>query len=87
MNKHTPGPWSFTFGTQVRSKFDMIAKVWMMRDGEGIANAQLIAAAPDLLAALQSAICIIVNECDTDEYPKHIADIRAAISKATGETS
>lgn len=52
MSKHTPGPWHVANGVQIRSQRDQIAKVWMMRGGEGKANAALMAAAPDLLAAL-----------------------------------
>ena len=47
---HTPGPWRVANGVQIRSHRDQIAKVWMMRNGEGNANAALIAAAPSLLA-------------------------------------
>jgi hypothetical protein len=46
--KHTPGPWHVANGVQIRSATDQIAKVWMMRNGEGQANARLIAAAPEL---------------------------------------
>lgn len=48
-------------------------------DAENEANALLIAAAPDLLDALQS----LVNHLTDDDY--EIA--RAAIAKATGETN
>ena len=47
--KHTPGPWHVANGVQIRSARDQIAKVWMMRNGEGNVNAKLIAAAPELL--------------------------------------
>ena len=49
---HTKGPWKLINGVQVRSDRDQIAKVWMMREGEGSANARLIADAPQLYAAL-----------------------------------
>jgi hypothetical protein len=54
-SKHTPAPWHIANGTQIRGEKDQIAKVWMMRNGEGIANAQLIASAPELLEALKEA--------------------------------
>ena len=52
-DKHTPGPWHVANGIQIRSARDQIAKVWMMRNGEGIENARLIAKAPDLLKLAQ----------------------------------
>ena len=48
--QHTPGPWHIANGVQIRSNRDQIAKIWMMRDGEGRANARLIAKAPELHA-------------------------------------
>ena len=49
----------------------------------GEANARLIAAAPDLLAALQSLVAV----CENEGFP-HLGNIlpmaRAAIDKATG---
>lgn len=51
--KFTPGPWQFVNGRQIRSAKDQIAQVWMMRNGEGVANARLIAAAPELYEALR----------------------------------
>lgn len=61
MNAHTPGPWHVANGVQIRSARDQIAKVWMMRNGEGKRNAALIAAAPDLYEALAA----IVNDPDS----------------------
>jgi hypothetical protein len=55
MSKHTPGPWHVANGVQIRGQRDQIARVWMMRNGEGSANARLIAAAPEMLAALRLA--------------------------------
>lgn len=57
----TPGPWHVANGVQVRSTRDQIAKVWMMRNGEGKRNAALIAAAP----ALYGALAAIVNDPDS----------------------
>ena len=54
--KHTPPPWVVANGVQIRSERHQIAKVWMMRNGEGNANARLIAAAPELLEALEEAL-------------------------------
>ena len=49
-DNHTPGPWHVANGVQIRSARDQIAKVWMMRNGEGLENARLIAKAPELHA-------------------------------------
>lgn len=54
--EHTPAPWHIANGVQIRSARHQIAKVWMMRNGEGKANARLIAAAPDLLEALTNLV-------------------------------
>lgn len=59
--QHTPGPWHVSNGVQIRSAKHQICKVWMMRNGEGNANARLIAAAPELLQALQD---IVENSSD-----------------------
>lgn len=81
MNAHTAGPWHVTTGgQQVRSETDQIARVWMMRRGEGVANARLIAAAPDLLAALQGILS------GAGRHTIEFDAARAAIDKAIGES-
>lgn len=71
MEKHTPGPWRVIDSNKGR-KFNkisirannmedgrvvVVASVYpIMLNGDGCANARLIAAAPDLLEALQYAI-------------------------------
>ena len=92
MNKHTPGPWHVANGVQIRSSRDQIAKVWMMRDGEGNANARLIAAAPELLWALESIVnsgtwYISALEIDTREWDdEELSRARHVLAKAKGET-
>jgi len=78
MSKHTPGPWYVSNGTQIRSQRDQIAKVWMMRNGEGNANARLIAAASDLLEALEYAVKQVPELAG-------VPGIKAALAKARGE--
>lgn len=92
--KYTPGPWHLAGeqGVQIRSKKDQIAKVWTMRGNEWKANARLIAAAPELLEALQA----IKDRLDTSPthvmYAFEVFDsfyqelINKAIAKVTGET-
>jgi hypothetical protein len=53
-------------------------------DDELAANARLIAAAPDLLAALSNLLRVIDGEGGT--RPNAREEARAAIAKATGET-
>ena len=81
--KHTPGPWHIANGVQIRSNRDQIAKIWMMRDGEGRANARLIASAPDLLEAL-----IELADCGAEAWGEDrpcVKWARVVIAKATGE--
>ena len=79
--QHTPGPW--TVDNQYIHGPDGIRFLAVAGDGAGQANARLIAAAPELLAALYliatdpSAIYSGANA--------HIGNIaRAAIAKAKG---
>ncbi len=61
MSEHTPGPWILDAGTfyaqcqlneQGMTRESPIAEMLWGREGDWKANANLIAAAPDLLAAL-----------------------------------
>ena len=93
--QHTPGPWILSrhgavIGGVTRQYTngvgqDQIAMACHMQDGNGDqhANARLIAAAPDLLEALE---CLMV-ECDlvSEDAVKAYANARAAIAKALGE--
>src|SRR5690349_2970415 len=81
--QHTPGPWHVGLPTQpeaqgVYATTDMVAECWNTRNGSRDANAHLIAAAPDMLQALQAYF--------SDDYSiqKFRELARAAIAKATG---
>lgn len=86
--KHTPGPWkvarqnrSPTTGEWMISGATpgYLAEVRDCGSGDVQANARLIAAAPELLAALQACLPHLPGEaCGEHE------DARAAIAKATG---
>ena len=96
--KHTPGPWELIAESVEDSRGNSIA---MVTGGSGrqyvedevnaecLANACLIAAAPELLEALEMALYYYesfrdkspTGETETDD----IAIIRAAIRKAKGE--
>lgn len=81
--KHTPGKWRVN-GKYIDSNQSdgMIQEVAWLGDvgyGDRMANARLIAAAPDLLEALQAVVRVADRQ--TDEFDM----ARAAISKALGE--
>lgn len=87
MDKHTSGPWHLN-GTAIESDDRWIASVDPDSEvtDDGAANARLLLAAPDLLAALQD----IITYCDCAPLggdPRLLYDLfhnaRAAIAKAT----
>ena len=110
---HTPGPWTmhprFDDGAEVRA---LAPVAWCgaasthgasssqsIDAAEARANAHLIAAAPDLLAALRSAEAALSDIGDADREPgddvawcearaaEALPLVRAAIAKAKGETT
>lgn len=110
MSKHTPGPWFQGTGDYAYCVYDK--RVWLNPDGsrggdtpnlvvvvspeDAIADARLIAAAPDLLEALKEERRIRLigqsPECGQSHW-ESMRDLRraaydatdAAIAKATGE--
>ncbi|MCP4541718.1 MAG: hypothetical protein GY832_31690 [Chloroflexi bacterium] len=101
--KHTPGPWAGqkTAGHEIHSQsavYDEVTgeSIAIVYDGE--ANARLIAAAPDLLAALTTLVAWMddsglshtqpggkgVLRYEGTEY-NIVTNARAAIAKAEGE--
>lgn len=96
--KHTPGPWAVSGGNIIQDVRGLdVAKVWMGPRGElnDTANARLIAAAPDLLAALDGYISAVDAYYRQTPSPETIAEkcvdlvliherAVAAISKAKG---
>lgn len=101
---HTPGPWSFKFGKIVGKDNTVIADVYSSLDEstsdksnllqERKANADLIAAAPDLLEALKEVLkgmeaaytegCLEVPpNIDWFDYSS-VTQAYTAIAKATG---
>lgn len=109
-SKHTPGPW-IQHATLVYAKDGNICEVGEPRKSrivhhdkleigsadwnEGMANARLIAAAPELLdaciAGLGAFVGVIQSEFQTTSDPRPedawpvVAQLRAAIAKAKGE--
>lgn len=86
MNAHTPGPWAQYEGDPLiivdsygASLGEMSAGSPNVSRSEQIANARLIAAAPELLDALRA----VVSVADRKTVEFDLA--HAAIAKATGE--
>ena len=92
VTKHTPGPWTHIPGgftikaPSDHHSFQLIASLstGMKTRSEVEANARLIAAAPDLLEALQTIAGYLDDTaaCNSDKAMASTA--RAAIAKATG---
>lgn len=91
-DKHTPGPWEVYGGTRAGidkedGSFSIVVAgydddecgIYGHTDAEAAANARLIAAAPDLLAACRAAL----EGQSIPPFEKYEM-IRAAIAKATG---
>lgn len=86
---HTPGPWVWRFYGRdddwVRDpKGEAVVQVGY-NAYEREENARLIAAAPELLAALKAARNIIGEFCESDDFhQKHCVALDAVIAKAEG---
>jgi hypothetical protein len=89
MNNHTPGPWQLA-GNKVFGK-NTAHQVCFATDAlkdkaQTKADARLIAAAPDLLAALE-ALTAWAQTVPTDLAEDRLqANARKAIARATGES-
>lgn len=96
MNKHTPGPWKIISEQTAREvQVFEVAEVAHFRvtpdrsgdtfaaAGDAYADARLIAAAPELLAALQRLFAD--NDVRAAAEKGAIASARASIAKATGD--
>ena len=92
MNGHTPGPWTIDEFLEERGFYKIRAEDAVLchahsfsekgTDPEALANARLIAAAPDLLKACKMVAEMAVSwEALT---PGDIAEVKAAIAKAEG---
>ena len=83
MTKHTPGPWRYVdgyFDCDVWAGNKMVLSYERHPTDEDRANARLMAAAPELLEALEACL-MVLNAHDYDGAVKKIA--RAAIASAT----
>lgn len=90
-SQHTPGPWIVQGDTYVTVNSLIIAHCKQAGNTtleEAQANARLIAAAPELLEALEDLIGYAEHRFgDNDYYKNHgcMNKARAAIAKARGE--
>lgn len=102
MSKHTPGPWwlgrdpchydsltSISGGSDSNGGIRSVAEVGGHDVDEAEANARLIAAAPDLLAACEAALVQVTRDNDergvpTNEHRGTQWMLEAAIAKAKG---
>lgn len=96
--QHTPGPWhQHTDGSKIyasvrSAKGQIVADCGSRSDQIAQANARLIAAAPELLAALESVLGLIPDgdmdshaiACPGKDDGCGICFARAALAKATG---
>jgi hypothetical protein len=105
--KHTPGPWTMTWDkygkeSEIHGKSELndgpiciIPHDDVTESGaeEQLANARLIAAAPELLGALESLYAMVQGECpslfliyeDSGGDARLDIAVAAAIAKAKGE--
>ena len=94
MSKHTPGRWMISAERyryiHVYAHGGGIAHLDTV-DGEGMANANLIAAAPELLEALEALLALNENysafggEIHRDRIDRAWDNARAVLKKARGE--
>jgi hypothetical protein len=86
--KHTPGPWNLVWWGNEKYPYPLSSLAdndgkWIARDGtvSSEANARLIAAAPDLLAACRAALGAFFNNNAIDW-----SELEEAIAKAEGRS-
>lgn len=88
---HTPGPWHYKLsGNVVDNRGARVAtasEVPGQDEMERLANARLIAAAPELLAALKASLHVLETLAKTHGYDTSIGVVpqaRAVVAKAKG---
>ena len=96
MSKHTPGPWEIQEHPNGIYKYisgpehlEFAQVVWCMEDDERSpeceANARLIAAAPELLEAVEELLACTEGQAIYNFMEPQKKKARAAIAKAKGE--
>lgn len=94
MTKHTPGPWECTAGGFAIHRMTQQGTVEIARTNDSIfdgpgeeetrANARLIAAAPDLLAACEFALAVAEDRVEGN-WDQVMMVMRQVIANATTE--
>ena len=87
MEKHTPGPWRVEDDKYILANKKLVAKIVGGPQGKK-ANARLIAAAPELLEALEFVLTAIRWSgwsIDDPKWKEPMVKARRAIVKANGE--
>jgi len=80
MSKHTPGPWRVGGSTGCLHQIGIEPSIGCAYGAtDSLHNARLMAAAPELLAALERASELLSE----DRYADALRQCRAAIAKAT----
>jgi len=86
---HTPGPWYAEADDENESSFvwnrEALPRKAVAHDIFNPADACLIAAAPDLLAACELAVAEMTETWPDGDWQSNFDTIRAAIAKAKGE--
>lgn len=92
--KHTPGPWHtgaediapcIVYGTNGFAICNAVIHHGKHSESESIANARLIAAAPELLEACHKARALLAGSIPEEDQRIVEDSLRAAIAKATGQ--
>lgn len=89
MNKYTPAPWKWQYWTNDGEIVYNVIPVMRPMDGqiENQADAQLIAAAPEMLEVLQKALPVLddMRTMNSKKYSDIFWKAREVIAKAKGE--
>jgi hypothetical protein len=95
IEKHTPGPWTQSAVNPLQiigpgavriAEANCYGEAVLLNRNEAEANARLIAAAPELLAALKRALNhVIMDGVHQTDAPAARKQIEAAIAKVQGE--
>ena len=82
--KHTPGPWRVDYAMGIRGANNVpLAYVLSDSSSDSTPDAQLIAAAPELLEALEMLITIEPNYFSADAYERSLwENARDIVAKA-----
>lgn len=88
MSNHTPGPWIADYNDVCASRDgqrgDLLAMTSSDDHGEKCANARLMAAAPDMLKALEGCGCVCYKVVLGPPHDERCEAVVAAIAKAKG---